>query len=581
MDLLVNDFIKDNGNYGEAKNKLISMALSNELPFPFKKTYLPSPRELFNELKKSNISYEYEPYRLKSYYPKYNLYLPPLYKNQPTYILLEENHEYDNLSDYFIENVRLRGRRADQVVSPLESWEDKNILDKVFAEVLTKERINNKTIREVFSTVVSENKTFLLSWVKGLLQLTGNDKSDKKFLDISAGWGDRLLTAMSLNMEYLGFDPNPDLIVHHNEMIKMFGNGHQQVIQEPFETADIPNDYYDVVLSSPPYFDLEIYDTSDNSRQSVESFPTFEKWMVRFLFVSIVKCWEALKDGGYLILHLGDTRTLNMCEATNLFIESFNNSEWMGTVGVYGGSFNNKRPVWIWRKGAKKIWKTPNIEYQFYENLKVSNVIRKLLNTYPEIAKELFNYDAEGLFEKLPIIVNNIEQIRKMLYPINISKFFLYNLSFDAVFLTYWVTIVKRAIPDYNQSNSIDGQILRKQIYEYFKNNTPEDKDSYTLNQIAKIFDDDLLLSAISKMYNDVDFSGDFAKWAIHTLNNSSNFFIRENNYNILISNLKEKIAGELVDHYLGDKFYMTVMNELSNELKQNLIQTIERLMLD
>ena len=233
----------------------------------------------------------------------------------------------------------------------------------------------------------------------------------------------------------------------------MFGNSSKQkVIQAPFESAELNQNYYDIVLSSPPYFDLEIYDISNNSSQSIESYPSFDKWMVRFLFVSLKKAWDALKMGGYLVLHLGDTRSLNMCEATNIFIGSLNNSEWLGTVGVYGGSFNNKRPVWIWKKSHNETkWKEDlTIDYPFYNDKKPTLSIneRKLANTYINISKELFNYNLEKIYgEGLYMIVENINQIKAMLYPINVSSFFLYNLNFDAKFYTYWIAILRKSIP--------------------------------------------------------------------------------------------------------------------------------------
>ena len=57
--------------------------------------------------------------------------------------------------------------------------------------------------------------------------------------------------------------------------------------------------------------------------QSIVSYPKYNEWMVWFLFASLTKAWNNLKiDDEYLILHLGDARTIKTTEATNIFIET-------------------------------------------------------------------------------------------------------------------------------------------------------------------------------------------------------------------------------------------------------------------
>ena len=66
------------------------------------------------------------------------------------------------------------------------------------------------------------------------------DLAGYKWLDISAGWGDRLIAAISLDMEYLGYDPNVKLEPGHTAIIEKFGNkDKQKICYEPFETATI------------------------------------------------------------------------------------------------------------------------------------------------------------------------------------------------------------------------------------------------------------------------------------------------------------------------------------------------------
>ena len=70
------------------------------------------------------------------------------------------------------------------------------------------------------------------------------NKPHKRVLDISAGWGDRLLAALSKNLEtYLAYDPNTALQSGYKEMINEYipdekEKEHYDVVAAPFETAE-------------------------------------------------------------------------------------------------------------------------------------------------------------------------------------------------------------------------------------------------------------------------------------------------------------------------------------------------------
>jgi DNA modification methylase len=53
---------------------------------------------------------------------------------------------------------------------------------------------------------------------------------------------------------------------------------------------------YDLVLTSPPYFDLEVY--SQEATQSVKRFPTWQQWVDGFLEPMIRECLRCLKPEG-------------------------------------------------------------------------------------------------------------------------------------------------------------------------------------------------------------------------------------------------------------------------------------------
>lgn len=362
------------------KNKI----RSGQIGFPYQKYFITDPDPLFQNLQNNQLQPIVGPYRLRSYYPKFGLYTTYSFRN--THIRLQwhkDNYfKCDVLSDLFIEEQRMKARRNDQSKPIIEEWLEDHTLDMILNRVLQHETIDPKTLRDAIYRCIPETKVFSPTVARGVLKLVfgDTDLTGKKMLDISAGWGDRLLTAMSLGMDYQGYDPNIDLAEGHTQMIRRFGNPDKhKIAYQPFEQSEIKQNYYDVVLSSPPFYDLEIYSGGQDG-QSIESYPNFNVWMARFLFASLKKSWDGLKEDGYLILHLNDTKTINMCEATNLFVEKVLGGTWEGVIGFEAKTFG--RPIWVWKKSAvQRLW---------IDNY--GGTDRSLATLYPDLLKEYINY---------------------------------------------------------------------------------------------------------------------------------------------------------------------------------------------
>jgi tRNA1(Val) A37 N6-methylase TrmN6 len=121
----------------------------------------------------------------------------------------------------------------------------------------------------------------------------------KRVFDYSAGWGARCLAALSLGLEYYGVDPLTFNEV--NNMMKFF-NGFGKVINGGSEDANIYDNLpkVDCIMSSPPYFDLEIYSNDDN--QSVKKYCQYENWLNIYWNNTVKNCMGILEDSGYFIL---------------------------------------------------------------------------------------------------------------------------------------------------------------------------------------------------------------------------------------------------------------------------------------
>jgi len=215
----------------------------------------------------------------------------------------------------------------------------------------------------------------------------------KRYLDFSAGWGDRLVGAIAKQVElYVGVDPNTDLKEGHDAIISTLAadeydaRQRYRIVYQPFQKAILPEDAkdFDLVFTSPPYFDFEIY-TKKTTGQSIDDYPDFEQWLISFLLASIRKAWSLLKVGGHLAIHIADTREARCCEIMNLFIlAKLKNAVYEGVIASRGMA-DRPRPIWVFRK-AEKLSDT-EIERQH----KAEQLAKRYFNrTWRRIESDLF-----------------------------------------------------------------------------------------------------------------------------------------------------------------------------------------------
>jgi hypothetical protein len=122
----------------------------------------------------------------------------------------------------------------------------------------------------------------------------------KSILDFTMGWGGRLVGACALNIEkYIGIDNNQNLAAPYQKM-KTFLNQHSKTEIDLYFKDALTVDYskldYDLVLTSPPYYNIELY--SQTKEQSNE------QWNNDFYIPIFQKTFQHLKKGGYYCLNI-------------------------------------------------------------------------------------------------------------------------------------------------------------------------------------------------------------------------------------------------------------------------------------
>ena len=76
-----------------------------------------------------------------------------------------------------------------------------------------------------------------------------------KVFDPYAGWGDRCLAAMALNIDYIGIEKNKKLKQPYSKIIKTYhSNSNIEIFFDSCENINIKNIKFDFVLTSPPFW---------------------------------------------------------------------------------------------------------------------------------------------------------------------------------------------------------------------------------------------------------------------------------------------------------------------------------------
>ena len=274
-------------------------------------------------------------------------------------------------SNYFHQFARWKVQHA-RHTSPYRSWTIKKFHQTFLNPLWTLNipEVNNKTLRMCIQMRMYMAAQYPPAVAKSLYNLF----EAKDVLDFSMGWGDRLAGFHASNAEsYTGIDPNQEVFDNYprqNELYETYKK--TEFIKAPAEDVDLSKRKFDMVYTSPPYFHVERY--ADDETQSWKRYGNdIDSWLDGFLYPTLNYSWEALEDGGTMIINIADVYAtdkgesksyVSICDPMNDFIQSLPQSEYTGCVGLQlnkrPGSNNDKpeskykkiiEPMWVWKKG--------------------------------------------------------------------------------------------------------------------------------------------------------------------------------------------------------------------------------------
>jgi len=122
----------------------------------------------------------------------------------------------------------------------------------------------------------------------------------EKWLDPTAGWGDRLRCAISYGCEYLGVDSNSSMQPAYASIIEDLDADPKKyrVKDGRFQSVRIVGKY-DLVFTSPPFYTVEKYD-------KMVGWASVDEFMEEFMIPLFKKSVRHLENGGHIVLYIED-----------------------------------------------------------------------------------------------------------------------------------------------------------------------------------------------------------------------------------------------------------------------------------
>ena len=322
--------------------------------FPYQRSYTTDKEiyEMFDHLKKYNYKERLvsKPYTLRNIdMPSYEL----VFLGKPLLIIgtKEDYKNWERLSDMFQEECRMKCKLYRQKESPEEYF--KSHVKEINQYAKNKYgKITPQNVRESIYELTSECTSHKPTHIMAMIEMF----NAKTVLDFSSGWGDRLIGAMAADVDYYcGVDPNPCLHPNYEKMIKFFGKSPKKfvMIESTIEDVKLPNKKFDLIFTSPPYFDLEIY--RENKKQSTKH-KEEKDWFDNFFKIALNKVWKYLREGGVMCLNINQkSRDEHYIKWMHEEVNSFEDSNYLGIISYAKPAIDNPQPIWIWKKHAFKI----------------------------------------------------------------------------------------------------------------------------------------------------------------------------------------------------------------------------------
>jgi hypothetical protein len=203
--------------------------------------------------------------------------------------------------------------RVSRYLSPMDVFSDDDLLRKALRRSLTiwpqRFGANASCLRRILKSFTSTASVSNYRPAVAKAVMSKYSKTRSVVLDFSAGYGGRLLGALTLDREYIGIEVNRSHIRGYHRMRRAimaagFVLPRSRFVRGPAEKTlvQIPDRTVDLVYSSPPFFNWERYSTS--REQSYKRYDRYERWRSEFLAPVIWQSMRVLSNKGHLVLNV-------------------------------------------------------------------------------------------------------------------------------------------------------------------------------------------------------------------------------------------------------------------------------------
>jgi 16S rRNA G966 N2-methylase RsmD len=211
------------------------------------------------------------------------------------------------------------------------------------------DEVNRSSLRTCLSLRKYICSQFKPNVAKALYDFVGA----KNVLDFSAGWGDRTagFFASECAEHYVGIDHRKENHPIYQKQAEFYTkhNGFFETTKkadlfcaaaEDFDFTPY-NDHFDIVFTSPPYFNVERYSYDDT--QSWVRYRNIDAWNELFLHKVINNLWPSIRKGGYLAVNIADVYAASkgdgkgyqeITNPMNDFISTLPGAEYQGCLGM-------------------------------------------------------------------------------------------------------------------------------------------------------------------------------------------------------------------------------------------------------
>jgi len=247
-----------------------------------------------------------------------------------------------NLIDYYffeqrIETIGNKGINFFQFLDDIENYNKKKYIQTLLTYCDNNNRYKDSEIKKYYYCYGLCFGRINAFKITNALQIYNKYPTTRIIMDPFCGFGGRLVGAMMKNINYIGFDLNKDLEKGYLSLIKDFREKTTSKIDLLFQDSnsiDYSKYKYDMVFTSPPYENIEIYKHME--RKSIEEWTKFYKEIFQ-------KLWDSLEPNGTYIININEKIYTKVLEP--LFGPS------MESILLKKSSKNDyKEYIYIWKK---------------------------------------------------------------------------------------------------------------------------------------------------------------------------------------------------------------------------------------